>query len=106
MEKLLLVLNILAILGFPSLFVLVSVSIRKMGKYAEQIKILMEAQQSQMRSQLLKDYYKYRERGFIYESELEDWKDCYEKYHKLGANGVMDKKYENVLNFETRAEID
>lgn len=106
MEKLLLVLNILAILGFPSLFVLVSVTIKKMSKYSEQIKILMDSQQAQMRSQLLKDYYKYRDRGFIYESELQDWKDCYEKYHKLGANGVMDQKYKNVLLFETRAEID
>lgn len=106
MEKLLLVLNILAILGFPSLFVLVSVSIRKTGKYAKQIKILMEATQAQMRSQLLKDYYTYKRRGFVYEAELLDWEDCYKKYHSLGANGIMDKRYEALLSLETKQEIE
>ena len=106
MEKIMIILNILAILGFPSLFVLVSVTVKRMKKYSEQIKILMEAQQAQMRSQILKDYYTYKRRGFIYEAELQDWEDCYKKYHSLGANGVMNKRYENLLDFETRAEID
>ena len=106
MEKLIYILNILAIIGFPSLFVLVSVTIKKMGKYSKQIKILMEAQQAQMRSQLLKDFYTYKNRGFVYEAELQDWISQYEAYHSLGANGVMDKRKETLLNLETRAEID
>lgn len=105
MEKIMIILNILAILGFPSLFVLVSVTIKKMGKYSKQIKILMEAQQAQMRSQLLKDYYTYTKRGYIYEAELQDWINSYESYHSLGANGIMDKRKEKLLELETRAEI-
>ena len=66
----------------------------------------MNAQQAQMRSQLLKDYYKYKERGFVYEAELQDWLNQYEAYHSLGANGIMDKRKETLLNMETRAEID
>lgn len=106
MQKLIYVLNILAILGFPSLFVLVSISIKKMSKYAKQIKVLMEAQQAQMRSQLLKDYYTYKRRGFVYESELEDWENLYNNYHTLGANGIMDKRRETLMSLETKAEID
>lgn len=105
MEKIMIILNILAILGFPSLFVLVSISIRKMSKYAKQIKILMEAQQAQMRSQLLKDYYTYTTRGFILEAELQDWINSYEAYHSLGANGIMDKRKEKLLELETRQEL-
>lgn len=106
MEKIMIILNILAILGFPSLFVLVSVTVKRMKKYSEQIKILMESQQAQMRSQLLKDYYTYRRRGFVYESELEDWENLYKNYHSLGANGIMDKRRETLMSLETRAEID
>ena len=106
MQKLIYILNILAILGFPSLFVLVSVSIKKMSKYAKQIKVLMEAQQAQMRSQLLKDFYTYKRRGFILEAELQDWIDCYEAYHSLGANGIMDKRKETLLSLETKQELD
>lgn len=106
MEKLIYILNILAIIGFPSLFVLVSVTIKKMGKYSKQIKILMKAQQAQMRSQLLKDYYTYKRRGFVYESELEDWENLYNNYHSLGANGIMNKRRETLMSLETKAEID
>ena len=106
MEKIMIILNIFAILGFPSLFVLVSVTVTRMKKYSEQIKILMEAQQAQMRSQLLKDYYTYKRRGFVYESELEDWENLYNNYHSLGANGIMDKRREALMSLETKAEID
>ena len=105
MQKLIYVLNILAILGFPSLFVLVSISIKKMSKYAKQIKVLMDAQQAQMRSQLLKDFYTYTNRGFILEAELQDWINAYEAYHSLGANGIMDKRKDKLLELETRQEF-
>ena len=106
MEKTMIILNIMAILGFPTVFVMLSALFKKMGKYSGQIKILMTAQQAQMRSQLLKDYYTYKNRGFIYEAELQDWISQYEAYHSLGANGIMDKRKETLLNLDTREEID
>ena len=104
MQKLIYVLNIMAILGFPTLFVLISTTIKKMNRYTKQIKILMNAQQAQMRSQLLKDFYFYTQRGFIYEDELTDWMSQYDAYHSLGANGIMDKRREKLLDLETRQE--
>ena len=106
MEKTMIILNIMAILGFPTVFVMLSALFKKVGKYSGQIKILMSAQQAQMRSQLLKDYYTYKNRGFIYEAELQDWISQYEAYHSLGANGIMDKRKEALLNLDTREEID
>ena len=96
----------MAILGFPTVFVMLSALFKKMGKYSSQIKILMSAQQAQMRSQLLKDYYTYKRRGFVYEAELKDWINQYEAYHSLGANGIMDKRKETLMNLETKEEID
>lgn len=106
MERTMIILNFIAVLGFPTVFAMVAALTKKTKKYAEQIKILMNAQQAQMRSQLLKDYYKYKERGFVYEAELQDWLNQYEAYHSLGANGIMDKRKETLMNMETRAEID
>ena len=106
MEKTILILNIFAILGFPTVFAIVLAILKKMGKFQNQIKILMNSQQAQMRSQLLKDYYTYKRRGFIYEAELSDWMSQYEAYHSLGANGIMDKRKEALLDLDTKAEIE
>lgn len=100
------ILNFIAVLGFPTVFAMVAALARRTKKYSEQIKTLMNAQQAQMRSQLLKDYYKYTQRKFIYEAELEDWINQYNAYHSLGANGIMDKRKETLMNLETKAEIE
>lgn len=106
MEKTMIVLNFIAVLGFPTVFGMIAALARRTKKYSEQIKTLMNAQQAQMRSQLLKDYYKYTQRKFIYEAELEDWINQYNAYHSLGANGIMDKRKETLMNLETKAEIE
>lgn len=106
MERTMIILNFIAVLGFPTVFAMVAALARRTKKYSEQIKTLMNAQQAQMRSQLLKDYYKYVERKFIYEAELEDWINQYNAYHSLGANGIMDKRKETLMNLETKAEIE
>ena len=106
MEKTMIVLNFIAVLGFPTVFGMIAALARRTKKYSEQIKTLMNAQQAQMRSQLLKDYYTYKQRGYVYESELEDWENQYQAYHSLGANGIMDKRRDTLFNLETRKEID
>lgn len=106
MEKTLLILNFLAILGVPTVFAIVVAILKKMGKFETKIKILMNSQQAQMRSQLLKDYYTYKRRGFIYEAELSDWMSQYDAYHSLGANGIMDRRKDALLDLETKEEIE
>ena len=106
MEKALLILNFFAILGVPTVFAIVVAILKKMGKFQSQIKILMNSQQAQMRSQLLKDYYTYKRRGFIYEAELSDWMSQYDAYHSLGANGIMDRRKDALLDLETKEEIE
>ena len=99
------ILYVFGLLGIPSIFTLIIFVLRKVSSDAKQIKILMAAQQAQMRSQLLKDYYHYTNRGFIYESELSDWENQYQAYHALGANGIMDKRREKLLNLDVKEEI-
>ena len=51
-----------------------------------------------MRGELLKDYYSFTERGYVTDLELADWENRYNAYHMLGANGVLDKRYEQILS--------
>lgn len=97
--------NWLGIIGLPSIFAMLCWVIKKVLQYTKQVKILMKAQQAQMRSQLLKDYYKYMERGFIYDSELDDFENQYQSYHALGQNGIMDKKRDKILQLPTKRDI-
>ena len=105
MDKILLVLNFLAVLGVPTIFEVVVALTKKVGKYSSQIKVLMNAQQAQMRSQLLKDYYTYTKRGYVLESELEDWESQYQAYHSLGANGILDSRRDVLMKLESRKEV-
>lgn len=105
MDKILLVLNFLAVLGVPTIFAVVVALTKKVGKYSSQIKVLMNAQQAQMRSQLLKDYYTYTKRGYVLESELEDWESQYQAYHSLGANGILDSRRDVLMKLESRKEV-
>lgn len=52
----------------------------------------MKSQQAQMRSQLLDQYHKYMDQGFITEEQLEDWENQYQSYHELGQNGILDAR--------------
>lgn len=95
----------MGLIGVPSIFTLCLVCLKKVKQDAKQIKTLMTAQQAQMRSQLLKDYYHYMNRGFIYESELSDWENQYQAYHSLGANGIMDNRRDRLFNLDVKEEI-
>ena len=105
MEKLSLILTWMGILGVPTIFTLCVWLLNRIKKDAMQIKTLMAAQQAQMRSQLLKDYYTYTNRGYVYESELEDWENQYQAYHSLGANGIMDNRRDRLFKLDVKEEI-
>jgi len=93
----------MGVLGIPSIFVMTGWCIRKCKQYSEQIKILMEAQKAQMRSQLLESFYKYKSRGFVYSDQADEWMNQYDAYHKLvGPNGILDARKEELLRLQTR----
>ena len=87
----------LGIFGIPSIFSMTMWCIKSCNKYTKQLKVLMESQQAQMRSHLLAQYKEYIEQGWIDIEDLDDWENQYQKYHLLGANGVMDRKRDQIL---------
>lgn len=71
----------------------------------QNIKLLMKAVQAQMRGQLLDDYYKYEEQGWISDGDMQEWENQYKAYHSLGKNGVLDSKYETLLKFPHKPNL-
>lgn len=102
METLREIVTYTAAFGIPTLFSLATWCLTRTFKFANQLKILMTAQQAQMRGELLKDYYSFTERGYVTDLELADWENRYNAYHMLGANGVLDKRYEQILSLPCR----
>ena len=106
MENLSKIVSIFGIIGIPSIFTIVMWCFSECRKYANQISILMKAQQAQMRNQLLEQYHRYIQQGYISEEEMEDWENQYQAYHSLGKNGVLDSRREKLLSLpNSRKEL-
>jgi len=87
----------MAIFGVPSLFALASYFVRACIKFSKKIDILMNAQQKQMRRELMMDYRKYVEQGYVDDDDLDMWEASYQAYHALGKNGIMDDRRQRLI---------
>jgi len=92
--------KLLSLIGIPSIFAMVCALGGMLKNQGRKIKILMDAQQAQMRRDLTEDYYKYKSRGKISQRDLDDWEAQYQAYHALGANGVLDSIHVRMLSLE------
>lgn len=91
-------LQVMSILGFPSVVFILGWVIN-LGK---KIKILMKAQQAQMRTQLIQQYNYHMDNGFISDDDLDDWENQYQSYHALGQNGILDSKRSKLLELPNK----
>lgn len=76
--------NWLCLLGVPSLVALFAKVI------FSQIKSIRLGVQALLRAQMIADYNKWSEREWAPIYARENFENCYQQYHGLGANGVMD----------------
>lgn len=88
--------------GIPSLYLLMGFLVKKIKASTRQVEILQQAQKAQMRSQLLRQYYEYKAMPQVASDDIDDWVNQYNAYHELvGANGVLDKRKDELLTFKT-----
>lgn len=99
------ILDIMAIVGFPTLFGCVIWIGNKMIGVSKRISILMNAQQKQMRRDLTLDYHKYVDAGKIDDDDLDMWESAYQAYHALGENGIMDARREQLIHLNSAAKV-
>lgn len=100
------IVQIMALLGIPTIFTIVCGLCKAIITQGKRIQILMDAQQAQMRRDLLEDYYKFKKTKTVTERDLSAWEAQYKAYHELGANGVLDKIHEKVLSYDIVPEED
>ena len=104
MEKIHAILTWANIVGIPTLFATVIWIGKKLIIFGKQMKILMNAQQKQMRRELTIDYHKYIDQGYIDDDDLELWEAGYQAYQDLGQNGIMDKRREQLIELNGRGK--
>lgn len=106
MSTLVTIVTYLGIFGIPSIFTISAYCYRKCDTYTKQLMILMKAQKAQMRAQLLKDYYHYERQGWISDIEMQEWQNQYQAYHELvGPNGVLDDRYQKLINLPNKPPV-
>ena len=97
MEGLRNVVNILALLGVPSLCACAAYFAKACIKFGKKQDILANAIQKMMRRDLTQDYHKYMNQGFIEDDDLDMFMAAYNAYHDLGKNGVMDSRAADLI---------
>ena len=91
------IVNLMDLIGIPSLFAIAGWFVKACFRFSHKIDILMNAQQKQMRRELTQDYHKYIDEGTIDDDDLDLWVEGYNAYHDLGHNGIMDKRKDDLI---------
>ena len=58
--------------------------------------------QALLRAQMIDDFNRYNEKGYAPIYARENFENCYQQYHRLGANGVMDDLRSKFMGLPTR----
>ena len=98
MNELRTIVNIMAVVGIPSIFACVVWLAKKLLQFGKRMDILMTAVQKQMRRELTQDYHKHMDAGYIDDDDLELWVSGYNSYHDLGQNGIMDSRRDDLID--------
>ena len=70
------------------------------------VKAVKAGMQAMLRAQMISDYNKWNERNFAPIYARENFENCWEQYHNLGANGVMDDIHKKFLALPTEPPED
>lgn len=90
--------QILALFSVPGLIAATVLYIKN------QVGGIRKGVQALLRAQLLDDWRYYSDKGYAPIYARESFENCYQQYHRLGANGVMDDIHAKFLALPERAE--
>ena len=88
--------NWLTLLGVPALLTVIVKLIYN------SIKGVKMGVQALLRAQMIDDFNRYSEKGYAPIYARENFENCYQQYHRLGANGVMDDLRNKFMALPTR----
>lgn len=96
----------LCVFGVPALIVAVISALftylcKQTKKNRDDTKAVKLGVQALLRAQMIGDYNKWSERGYAPIYARQNFENCWEQYHSLGANGVMDDIHKKFLSLPT-----
>lgn len=90
--------NWLCLLGVPAIILAAFKYAHILAKQnASNALALRAGIQALLRAQMIGDYNKWSERGFAPIYARENFENCWQQYHSLGVNGVMDDLHDKFL---------
>lgn len=94
--------QIISILGVPSVATILVWFYRIIKKGNNQYTALKLGLQAMLRSQMINDYNYWSDKGYAPIYARESFENCWQQYHSLGANGVMDDIHEKFMALPTK----
>lgn len=70
-----------------------------------QVKGIKLGVQALLRAQMIADYNKWSDRGYAPIYARQNFENCWQQYHSLGANGVMDNIHELFFQLPTEPTV-
>lgn len=93
--------QIISVLGVPSVATILVWFYNIIKKNNKQYQALKLGLQAMLRSQMINDYNYWSEKGYAPIYARENFENCWQQYHSLGANGVMGDIHEKFMNLPT-----
>lgn len=94
------------LIGVPSvlsavLLGILGYSVKRFKQERENTEALKKGVQALLRDRLIEQYNKWDEKGFAPIYARQNFENCWEQYHTLGDNGVMDDLHDKFLRLPT-----
>ena len=93
--------QILSIIGIPSIFTIFGWLYKRIKENDKQTECVKLGIQALLRSEMIDTYNRWADRGYAPIYARENFENCYNQYHTLGANGVMDDIHDKFMSLPT-----
>lgn len=93
--------QILCLIGIPSLTTIVGWIYKRLKENDKETGAVKLGIQALLRSQMISDYNQWNEKGYAPIYARENFENCWQQYHSLGVNGVMDDIHEKFIDLPT-----
>lgn len=94
--------NWLTLFGVPALILtFYKVIANEFNKTKNDTDAVKKGLQALLRNEMITMYNKWTEKGYAPIYVRENYKNCYDNYHQLGANGVMTDLYDKFIALPT-----
>lgn len=94
--------QILCLIGVPSLATVIGWIYKKLKKNDKETNAVKLGIQALLRGQMISDYNRWVDKGYAPIYARENFQNCWEQYHSLGVNGVMDDIHEKFMDLPTK----